>query len=389
MRLTAGATLQNQKYAVQKQLHQSDFGVTYQAQQIALGRPVAIQTLNGALQQRSDFAQLRRQFLSRVQAIVQQPVGHLHVLDYFEEDGLPFVVFELAPGQPLPQFSDWIPVTPSATEPAAQPESANLNLAMPLALERPAPQAIQSLAADALTAPAAVAAFGSTAKYPPEHRLLHHSPHHALEPKQTADYSVSHAAALPMASAARLAWMPLALIFISMLGALLGVGLGFSWRFSAKPAGAAASNQAQSPNLTPRLFSREQSFPSGADWPVSELPQLLSPDPQPIELPDRSRSEESSPLYPPPPAQSYEPAPLPPVQSAAPEPEPTVSPSPLEPILPRNQPALGERPAAPIENMPAPAEAAPEPLPPAAPEPPPAGSVDFPPPPKPAKVFQN
>jgi hypothetical protein len=73
MNLTAGATLQNHKYVIQKLLRQSDLGITYEAQHAYLAQTVALQTFNETVRQRSDFEQLRQQFLSKVRSIVQQP----------------------------------------------------------------------------------------------------------------------------------------------------------------------------------------------------------------------------------------------------------------------------------------------------------------------------
>lgn len=412
MNLTVGATLQNHKYAVRKQLQQSDFGVTYQAQHSVLGRPVVLQTLNGSLRQRQDFAQLRQQFLNRVRAISQQPVGNLHVLDCFEEDGLPFVVFELAPGQALPQFSDWIPVVPPASSPVAlEPEVLTAPEALVIepmpaapiqqaekaqkaALEptQAAPTASppnQTLSSTVRLTPATVPASGRAG----DPRFLPSPlPNPPLSPLLGSKSFAS-------AAAPRRAWLPMALIFLSMLGGLLGVGLGFSWRFAATQTPRSASNgdspdaaSNSSENLAPRLFSREQSFPSSADWPVSETPQLFTPAPASIEAPYQSGAELDLPPYPSLPAEAapdLSPNPLPvepsPQTTATPDPDPT----PLAPILPQ-PPAMGSvANPDPIQIAP-PVEAAPEPLPPAAPElplPPPAAAE--PPPPRPPKVFQN
>lgn len=400
MSLTAGATLQNHKYAVHKQLHQSDFGVTYQAQHSILGRPVVLQTLNDALRQRDDFAQLRQQFLSRVRVISQQPVGHLHVLDCFEEDGMPFVVFELAPGQPLPQFSDWIPVT-------SAPDLVTPNLPVPETIparlgDAPNPAEHQLTATDAVTAvmPEAVAASNRAI----DHSVGHTSP--ATSPVISQSRPVSIAASgtsalpyrMPIAPSPRRAWMPMALLFLSMLGGLLGVGLGFSWRFASVQTPAQTKGETNSgkpgtasSNLTPSLFGREQSFPSSTDWPVSEMPQILTPAPTPIAAPDYSSSETYLPPERPLPEANFSaPAPLPVQPSPLPAivtPTPSISPSPaLAPIVPL-PPAIGNAPSpAPIEIAP-PVETAPEP--PAAPEPPPAPAPVIELPPRQPKIFKN
>ncbi|MBW4466389.1 MAG: hypothetical protein KME07_13275 [Pegethrix bostrychoides GSE-TBD4-15B] len=416
MSLTAGASLQD-KYAVQKQLHQSDFGVTYQAQHSILGRPVVLQTLNAALRQRDDFAQLRQQFLSRVRAISQQPLEHLHVLDYFEEDGLPYVVFELVPGQPLPQFSDWIPVAPAAQ--VTDLKATDLN-ATDLSLTDPNPQALQALSAtdELLGHPAAarhltaaelarLAATHSAYAETPAVTALDAVAPDAVTAPTTGSVGHLSAESLPSvtptssktlpakwtypthSTSAGRAWMPMALIFISILGGLVGVGLGFSWRFSSArvQSSKSAQSSSQSQNAAPRLFSREQSFPSEADWPISEIPQLFTPAlPEPLLDPiPRSSTEEYLPPYRPLPAEPSLPAPEPsvepPLQSTDPSPEAPVSP---EPQLPQQQPAIQ---AAPPVQVAPPVAAPPEPLPPAAPEPPPP-ALEVPPLRQP-KVFQN
>jgi len=396
MSLTAGATLQNQKYAVYKQLHQSDFGVTYQAQHSILGRPVVLQTLNEVLRQRDDFAQLRQQFLNRVRAISQQPVGNLHVLDCFEEDGLPFVVFELSPGQALPQFSDWIPVPP-APPPAPTPRQAT----DPLLSHRP----------DSLTTQPVAAATAREVPSPVSQARL---------PVALAGSTVAGSVASPRFSmpnppivlgstASRRAWMPMALIFISMLGGLIGVGLGFTWRFSSGDVTGKMQDHTRSdksnsgkldsisPRLAPHFFSREQSFPSAADWPISETPQLFTPDPMPIEAPYGSRANE----YLPPtrllPTQVNlsAPSPLPAQPSPDPTPESTiVSPPPVVASpLPSPTPSLSIPPAIgnelpfPVEHQPV--EANPEPLPPVAPTPLPSPAPAELPPTRQPKVFRN
>ena len=394
MSLTAGAKLQNHKYAVDKQIHQSDFGVTYQAQHSILGRPVVLQTLNEALRHRDDFVQLRQQFLSRVRAISQQPVGNLHVLDCFEEDGLPFVVFELAPGQAPPHFSDWIPVLPDS------------DLVTPSA-----PDDLLETAPETLTAaptadfyPVVAPAAAATTRVGPQTSV------HAASQSHTANFASTSFASTASAStsvmqrppmpltpmaAPRRAWMPMTLIFLSMLGGLLGVGLGFSWRFSSiqatGKAGTAKPGSAPA-NLTPYLFGREQSFPSSSDWPVSEIPQMVTSDPAPIEDLNPSSPEPYQPPALPLPAEANLPAP-PPVQpsplSKVATPAPSADSSPIAPILPLSPDVSNAPSPSPAEIAP-PVEAAPEPLPSLAPAPPssPKPILELPPLRQP-KVFRN
>ena len=321
---------------------------------------------------------------------------------------MPFVVFELAPGQPLPQFSDWIPVTaaPELAAPEAiavgWSDSQNLaELQPPLAAEAVnplTPAAIAALASNSVTTnPAAVdSVTGNSA--------AGNSVNHAASQSHTVSFASSSISVLPkrapMASSSRRTWMPMALLFLSMLGGLLGVGLGFSWRFSSVQATGKADGGKSSPassNLTPSLFGREQSFPSSSDWPVSEMPQIFTPAPTPIAAPDDSSSETYLPPERPLPEVTLPaPAPLPVQSSPQPTvatPTPSISPSPaLAPIVPL-APAIGNGPSpAPIEITP-PVEAAPDPQrpqPSVAPEPPPhpAPMLELPPPRRP-KVFKN
>ncbi|NJR65851.1 MAG: hypothetical protein HC772_11900 [Leptolyngbyaceae cyanobacterium CRU_2_3] len=110
MTLTAGTTLQNNKYLIQAVLNQSDFGITYQAKHALLEQSIILQTFNQVVQRRGDFAELRRQFLTSVRSLSQRP-DVLRVLDCFEEQGLPYVVLQAMPEQTPPKLGDWLTLT--------------------------------------------------------------------------------------------------------------------------------------------------------------------------------------------------------------------------------------------------------------------------------------
>ncbi|MCU0525671.1 MAG: hypothetical protein MUF72_12695 [Elainella sp. Prado103] len=316
MSLTAGTTLQNQKYIIQKLLHQSDFGSTYQALHAYLNQDVVLQTLNPVLRERQDFEQIRQQFFNTVRSIAQGSQA-TRVLDCFEEGNLPFVVFERVPGQSPPLLVDWFPlmphtVNPLSTLPESPPSSAVL------AAQTSSPEEVESAAATRIPSseispiPALVSPEqGELAKpavtQAPTKSVLHwgkparsDQPSHPptipvkqlLSPQFLKPYGLSPERPLPKHSKG---WMPIAIISISMAGGLLGAGFGLSLRLSASRSNAQDLNQSGAPQtqpnparisrLKPSLFSREQSFPPDQNWPISETPQFFNPDASPIEEP--------------------------------------------------------------------------------------------------------
>lgn len=260
MNLTAGTTLQNQKYVIQKLLDQSDLSVTYQAQHAYLEQPVILQSLNENLRQRSDFAQLQQQFLAKVRSQAQQTLGAARVLDCFSEQGIPFVVFERVPGQPLPQFTDWFSVLPIQTVDSNDSNQTVVSVASP-----------ETVFATAFSDPATHSIF-SEGTLPPtpapaqtfQQITPQDSPSLAMVGTEIAD--------IPQPKLRSKALMPLALIFVTMMGGILGAGFGLSLRLaSTRP-----QADGNSSRLTPSLFSREQTFPAKADWPISETPQRFT-----------------------------------------------------------------------------------------------------------------
>ncbi len=387
MNLTAGATLQNHKYVIQKLLRQSDLGVTYEAQHAYLAQTVALQTFNETIRQRDDFAQLRQQFLSKVRSIVQQPQAHsVRILDCFEEAEMPFVVLEIIPGQPLPSLTDWLPVaidvlSDGSTDEKINPTQLTSSEAAPSQTQQFDPllghlreRRANGAAAEVATG---VASYDSEETQPPAPAY----PLPTVTQRQPATVPARGPIArgpiarpfstmigtqvvqrpVPVRSRSK-AWMPLSLIFLSTMGGILGAGYGLSLRLA--PTTGTDATTTNPPTLKPRLFSREQSFPSDADWPISETPQIFTSDPTPIEEPVYRVS---------PPIESYAQPELPPLPNEAGYQDPYLSPSPsptlgtATPTLPNYQPAplpnaLTEDAPSPITTTPPQISAPPAPL---------------------------
>lgn len=102
MKLRAGATLQSGKYLLSQPLESDGMGATYIATQTLLKQSVVLKTLDSTLQVTQSFPQIRARFIeqSRLLARSQHP-SLVRVVDFFEEDQLPFLVMEFVPGQTL------------------------------------------------------------------------------------------------------------------------------------------------------------------------------------------------------------------------------------------------------------------------------------------------
>ncbi|HTL90442.1 MAG TPA: protein kinase [Leptolyngbya sp.] len=102
MKLQTGATLQSGKYRLSQVLGRESLGATYLATQTLLHQTVVIKTIDPSLQITQSFPQLRLRFIeeTRLLARCQHP-SIVRVLDFFQEDGLPFLVMEYIPGQTL------------------------------------------------------------------------------------------------------------------------------------------------------------------------------------------------------------------------------------------------------------------------------------------------
>lgn len=94
--------LQKGKYRIDCVLGRGEFGITYRAIQTLTNQQVAIKTLNPNLRHHVDFAQFQHHFKAVAQrlSICQHP-NLVRVLDGFEEKGLPFMVMDYIPGEPL------------------------------------------------------------------------------------------------------------------------------------------------------------------------------------------------------------------------------------------------------------------------------------------------
>ncbi|NJR52801.1 MAG: protein kinase, partial [Leptolyngbyaceae cyanobacterium CSU_1_3] len=102
MQLRTGATLQGGKYILNQALGSEEFGVTYLATQTYLNQVVAIKTFDPSLQVTRNFPQLHQRFIEEIRLLARsQHPSIVRILDFFQEEGLPFVVMEYVPGKTL------------------------------------------------------------------------------------------------------------------------------------------------------------------------------------------------------------------------------------------------------------------------------------------------
>lgn len=105
MKLTVGGTLQEGKYILDAVLGQGGFGVTYKATHTYLHQPVVIKTLNDSFDHQADFELLRQRFIEEARRLARFQHPHIvRVSDFFEEQGLPFIVMDYIPGQTLAEL---------------------------------------------------------------------------------------------------------------------------------------------------------------------------------------------------------------------------------------------------------------------------------------------
>jgi hypothetical protein len=307
MNLNAGSTLQNQKYIIRTLLHQSDFGRTYEAQHTYLQQPVVLQTLNDSLCQRSDFAQICQQFLDRVRSIPFQP-DQARVLDCFEEGGMPFVVFELMPGRVPPQLRDWLPLSPQPVPPPTPSVGSATRVA--------------DLPAASVGLPPAVVISNST------NNFIKAASTSTASTNTATNTAVAEIADPPRIAHRSSGWLSMTLIAVSMLGGLLGAGFGLALRL--------APNMSNNSSQWSRgWLSREQTFPSESEWPISETPRFFPSSPAPVEQPVYQASP-SVETYTPPnlPAPHVAPAqPLPDEQPKTAPSKPQASPAAITPAV--------------------------------------------------------
>jgi len=282
MSLTVGTTLQNGNFVIEAILHQSDFGVTYQAAHPFINRPIVLQSFNEALRQRRDFDQLRQKFLREVLLFSKQPSDTAQVIDCFEENGMPFVVLGATPDQSVPHLSDWleIPIEESAQE-AIQPTTKTSTLKAALAAAFPeAP--VEATVITPPIAPAPIAeirteeiTLADAKELAPVLTEAIAAPSPILTSLPLPDHATNGSrkgvTVLVSQSPKPKKWMPLALMMTALITGFGGVGLGLALRFKPTPQG----NNTNS--LSSGWFGREQSFPPQQEWPITENPILYSP----------------------------------------------------------------------------------------------------------------
>jgi eukaryotic-like serine/threonine-protein kinase len=102
MKLRTGATLQSGKYLLGQALGSEGVSVTYLATQTLLKQPVVIKALDPSLQVIQSFAQLKNRFTKETCLLAcNQHPSLVRVLDFFQEEELPFLVMEHVPGRTL------------------------------------------------------------------------------------------------------------------------------------------------------------------------------------------------------------------------------------------------------------------------------------------------
>ncbi len=105
MKLKPGTTLQSGKYLLNQALGEEGFGVTYLATQTLLNQAVVIKTLDASLQVTRSFPQLHQRFVEETRLLARsQHPSIVRVLDFFQEENLPFLVMEHVPGKTLAEM---------------------------------------------------------------------------------------------------------------------------------------------------------------------------------------------------------------------------------------------------------------------------------------------
>lgn len=105
MNLATKAVLHNGTYILETQTGTGMFEITYQATQANSGKTVVIKTCGEKLRQHSQFEQFKQQLPQLATRLKRCQHPHLvQVLDYFEEDSLPYLVMEDIQGQTLTQI---------------------------------------------------------------------------------------------------------------------------------------------------------------------------------------------------------------------------------------------------------------------------------------------
>jgi serine/threonine protein kinase len=102
MKLTPGMTLQSGKYLLNQALGEEGLSITYLATQTLSNQVVVIKTLESSLQVTRSFPQLHQRFVEETRLLARsQHPSIVRVLDFFQEENLPFLVMEHVPGHTL------------------------------------------------------------------------------------------------------------------------------------------------------------------------------------------------------------------------------------------------------------------------------------------------
>lgn len=102
MKVQPGTTLQRGKYLLDHPLGHGGVGATFLATQTLLKHPIVIKTLDPSWQVTQSFTRLKARFIEDMRLLAcSQHSSIVRVFDFFQEEGLPFLVMEYVPGQTL------------------------------------------------------------------------------------------------------------------------------------------------------------------------------------------------------------------------------------------------------------------------------------------------
>jgi hypothetical protein len=272
MTLTAGSTLQHGKYIIQTILHQSGFSITYQATHAYLEQRVIIQAFNESLRHHEKFDPLRQLFMAQIRRYAAaQPLQSPKILDGFEEDGMPFVVFRHNPDQPLPQLQDWLSLTKCVIPKPSQAVETDQTVSSPASVQRNSQwNGNHTLSQEVLATLIAVDTAASPTAVNPAARLPGES-FSATTP--VTNPPIAHRNGLesngqkqrsPLAQFKPKYALPIALAMTAAVGGLAGASFGWLLRFEQPQEGTASESS------TLFNFGQEQSFPPLENWPVTE-----------------------------------------------------------------------------------------------------------------------
>ena len=105
MNSTPEAVLQNGKYILGDQLGKGVFGITYRATNTKSGETVIIKTFSENLRQNVKFEQIKQRLHLRLPILANcQHPNLVRLLEYFEEEGIPYLVMEDIRGQTLTEL---------------------------------------------------------------------------------------------------------------------------------------------------------------------------------------------------------------------------------------------------------------------------------------------